>query len=162
MKFKVSVFGYYSLLVICIAVFIGWLVLIFCNPIHSKSDFLTSICYLLFFEFLFLLCSPILQRRVIVNDTCIAEKWLCFVIKRIVLDEIVSVGLCNSCIAAHARQYVFISDKPMSAEQAYKLFNSRKGRNIGFIAIDHPQKGLDECISQLVEKYNLNYSETVL
>lgn len=157
MNFKVTAIGYYALMLVYIAVFMGWTALMVLFLPRDASEFRACVGYLLVLEGVFFACSPFLQRTVTVTKDCVTDQWLFFAVRRIPAAAIADSGICVSYLAGYARQFVFLSTEPLSDEQVVKYFDGQRPK--GFIVIEYPQDELDACISELVENYGIPYRE---
>ena len=117
MKWKVSEFGYYCLNVLYGLVFLLWVWLLTVSPIRGTDDLLGSLQLLMALEGLFFLCSPVLQRKVTIDESFVTEKWLWWRIDRVALSDITDIGLCVMAVSGHVRQYVFLSAFPVTDAQ---------------------------------------------
>ena len=156
MKFKSNTFAYYG--VTCLQVFLPalWIGLLFLIPIRNQDDFIGYIISLLAVELLLFTCSPIAHRTVTIDEINVTEKWFCFTFNQMKLSKITEVGVCTYLSGNHVRQFAFVSTEKMSDEEVIQfdqmgIFRrkSHKGR---FITIEHPQKGLDDCIMKIAKR----------
>lgn len=157
MKWKVSEFGYYCLNVLYGLVFLLWVWLLTVSPIRGTDDLLGSLQLLMALEGLFFLCSPVLQRKVTIDESFVTEKWLWWRIDRVALSDITDIGLCVTAVSGHVRQYVFLSAFPVTDAQAIRLYEEKRWKRKGFIVIDHPQKGLEACVKQMAQTNGLSF-----
>ena len=157
MKWKVSEFGYYCLNVLYGLVFLLWVWLLTVSPIRGTDDLLGSLQLLMALEGLFFLCSPVLQRKVTIDESFVTEKWLWWRIDRVALSDITDIGLCVMAVSGHVRQYVFLSAFPVTDAQAIRLYEEKRWKRKGFIVIDHPQKGLEACVKQMAQTNGLSF-----
>lgn len=157
MKWKVSEFGYYCLNVLYGLVFLLWLWLLTVSPIRSTDDLLGSLRLLTALEGMFFLCSPVLQRKVTIDESFVTERWMWCRIDRVALSDIRDIGLCVTAVSGHVRQYVFLSAFPVTDAEAIRLYEEKRWKRKGFIVIDHPQKGLEACVKQMAQTCGLPF-----
>ena len=161
MKFKSHPFAYYGVIMLQVSILALWIGLLFLIPIRNEDDFTGFIISLLAVELLLFSCSPIAHRTVAIDDHFITEKWLCFAFNRIELSEISDIGVCTHLAGNQVRQFAFVSTDKLSDEDVIKWDDmgmiQRKKHNGSFISIDHPQKGLDECMKTIADKITLHY-----
>ncbi len=161
MKFKVNTLAWYGVIFLPLFILALWLGLLFFVPPRNRDDWEGFIVSLLAVELLLFSCSPIAHRTVIVDENAITEKWLCFTFNRIELSKISDIGVCTHLSGNQVRQFVFASADKISDEEVVHfdsmgLFR-RKAHKGRFIAIEHPQKGLDDCMKEIAEKNSLHY-----
>ena len=142
MKFKVSTIAYYGLIFLHLLIFALWLALIFICPVQNWENFSTSMAVFLILELLLFTCSPIAHRTVTIDDINVTEKWLS---------------------GNQVRQFAFVSTEKLSDEEIVQfdkmgIFQIKK-HNGRFITIEHPQKGLDDCMKEIAERNILNYRQ---
>ena len=162
-KFKSNTFAYYGVIILQVFLPALWIGLLFLLPIRNEDDFIGFIISLLAMELLLFSCSPIAHSVVIIDDAFITEKWLCFTFNRIDTAKISDIGVCTHLAGNQVRQFAFLSTEKMSDDQIIKFDNMgifrRKAHKGKFIAIEHPQKGLDNCLNELGETRSVLYRQ---
>ena len=163
MKFKVSIIAYYGLFLLHLLIFALWLALIFICPVQNWEDFSTILAVFLILELLLFTCSPIAHRTVTIDDTFITEKWLCFTFNQMEISKISDIGVCSYLSGNQVRQFAFVSTEKLSDEEVIQsdkmgIFQIKR-HNGRFITIEHPQKGLDDCMKEIAERNILNYRQ---
>ena len=163
MKFKVSIIAYYGLFLLHLLIFALWLALIFICPVQNWEDFSTILAVFLILELLLFTCSPIAHRTVTIDDTFITEKWLCFTFNQMEISKISDIGVCSYLFGNQVRQFAFVSTEKLSDEEVIQsdkmgIFQIKR-HNGRFITIEHPQKGLDDCMKEIAERNILNYRQ---
>ena len=163
MKFKVSTIAYYGLIFLHLLIFALWLALILICPIQNWEDFSTILAVFLILELLLFTCSPIAHRTVTIDDTFITEKWLCFTFNQMEISKISDIGVCAYLSGNQVRQFAFVSTEKLSDEEVIQsdkmgIFQIKR-HNGRFITIEHPQKGLDDCMKEIAERNILNYRQ---
>ena len=163
MKFKVSIIAYYGLFLLHLLIFALWLALIFICPVQNWEDFSTILAVFLILELLLFTCSPIAHRTVTIDDTFITEKWLCFTFNQMEISKISDIGVCSYLSGNQVRQFAFVSTEKLSDEEVIQsdkmgIFQIKR-LNGRFITIEHPQKGLDDCMKEIAERNILNYRQ---
>ncbi|HCA56337.1 MAG TPA: hypothetical protein DEO95_12840 [Ruminococcaceae bacterium] len=163
MKFKVSIIAYYGLFLLHLLIFALWLALILICPIQNWEDFSTILAVFLILELLLFTCSPIAHRTVTIDDTFITEKWLCFTFNQMEISKISDIGVCSYLFGNQVRQFAFVSTEKLSDEEVIQsdkmgIFQIKR-HNGRFITIEHPQKGLDDCMKEIAERNILNYRQ---
>ena len=163
MKFKVSTIAYYGLFLLHLLIFALWLALIFICPVQNWEDFSTILAVFLILELLLFTCSPIAHRTVTIDDTFITEKWLCFTFNQMEISKISEIGVCSYLFGNQVRQFAFVSTEKLSDEEVIQsdkmgIFQIKKHYR-RFITIEHPQKGLDDCMKEIAERNILNYRQ---
>ena len=163
MKFKVNTIAWYGVMFLHLFILALWLILLIFVPIRNRDDGEGFVFSLLAVELLFFSCSPIAHRIVIVDENAITEKWLCFVFNRMEVADISDCGVCTFLNGNQVRQFVFLSTETMSDEEVTAFdrmdIGQRKKHKGRLIAIEHPQKGLDDCIREIAKKYSLQYRQ---
>ena len=167
MKFKVSIIAYYGLFLLHLLIFALWLALIFICPIQNWDqnweDFSTILAVFLILELLLFTCSPIAHRTVTIDDINVTEKWLCFTFNQMEISKISDIGVCSYLSGNQVRQFAFVSTEKLSDEEVIQsdkmgIFQIKKHYR-RFITIEHPQKGLDDCMKEIAERNILNYRQ---
>ncbi len=163
MKFKGSAIAYWGMIFMHLLILALWIVLIIICPIQNWEDFSTSVILLLVLELILFIGSPIAHRTVTIDEKYVTEKWLCFAFNQMEISKISDVGVCTYLSGNQVRQFVFISTDTMSNEEIVHFDSmgilQRKKHKGRFISIDHPQKGLDECMKRMAEKNSLHYRQ---
>ncbi len=156
MKFKSNPFAYYGVISLQLFVPALWMMQLWRIPIRNADDFAGFMISLLAVELLISSCSPVVHRVIVTDENSIAEKWLWLTFNRMEIAEISDIGVCTYMSGNQVRQFAFVSSSPLSDSEIMRfdgigLFRRKalKGR---FIAIDHPQKGLDEWLNSTAEK----------
>jgi hypothetical protein len=163
MKFKSNTFDYYGVIFLHLFILALWLVLLIFVPIRNTDDWEGFVFSLLAMQLLLFTCSPIAHRIVIIDDTFITEKWLCFAFNRLEITKISDIGVCTHLSGNQVRQFAFLATEKLSDDEIIKFDNMgifrRKSHKGKFIVIEHPQKGLDECMKTMADNKNLRYRE---
>lgn len=163
MKFKVSILAYYGLFLLHLLIFALWLSLIIICQIQNWEDFSTSMVVFLILQLIVFTCSPIAHRTVTIDEMNVTEKWLSFTFNQMEISKISDIGVCSYLSGNQVRQFAFVSTEKLSDEEIIQsdkmgIFQIKK-HNGRFITIEHPQKGLDDCMKEIAERNFLNYRQ---
>lgn len=163
MKFKVNTIAWYGVIFLHLFILALWLILLIFVPIRNRDDGEGFVFSLLAVELPLFTCSPIAHRTVKIDDTFITEKWFCFVLNRMEVADISDCGVCTFLNGNQVRQFAFLSTDKLSDEEVTAFdrmgIGQRKRHKGRFIAIEHPQKGLDDCIREIAGKNRLQYRQ---
>ena len=79
------------------------------------------------------------------------------------ISKISDIGVCSYLFGNQVRQFAFVSTEKLSDEEVIQsdkmgIFQIKR-HNGRFITIEHPQKGLDDCMKEIAERNILNYRQ---